>query len=122
MSFLALKDLPPTALISVRISPARCVLAFEGDAWGGTPQQWHRVIYERAWPALLDVVTRRGLTPAGEWTVVVDDGADWRAQVGEAVQARVDAEAATNPAFHVLGVAHLVDTADLVVLDVPSEN
>lgn len=116
LSILSAKGLTAYGLFMVKRSPARAVLASDDDDWS-----WESLV-ETAYPQLLLSVARRGITPEGVWVVVLEENEQWRELIGSDTRANVEAAMAADPRIRVLGVAHLVDSEDVQMIDIPNEN
>lgn len=131
MLIMALGGLTPTSVALVRRSPLRVAVATDevsetaGAAeWqeSAGPAEWQESVRETVWPVMLESIERNGWQARGKWGVIVDDREDWWVALSDSVVARIRAEMAGNPAIRILGVAHLVDTADVTLMSPGSLN
>lgn len=116
ITILSVKGLAPQALIKVNASPVRAALASDSDDW-----TWEDLV-ALAYPQLLESVERRGITPRGHWTVIVDDHSDWRETIGRETRSKISAAMRADVNVRIVGMAHLVDSEDIEFMDVPNSN
>ena len=113
VQLFGLRDLPARALVLMNQSPVRAALATD-EGLAGTPEVLARLVDEQAWPVLMGSVSRRGIKPQGHWVVLFDDFHDWREVLAASVVEQITTAMVGNPDLKVLGVAHLVDSVDLI--------
>lgn len=116
ITIMSMRDLPPHGLFCVRSSPCRAALAAEDDHW-----TWESLA-EKAYTDLLASANRRGIVPRGIWSLLLSDTMQWRSELSPQVVTRIEQEMRSNPAIKIIGMAYLVDSEDMHVMDVPGQN